>query len=234
METNPRKRKAEEQLSKGNKQVMSAIRSLITKKKMNVQRSRPEFKFIDTTAAISAATLWPLSQTTSTVVPVNLCTEGAGATNRVGRRIRMISFELHGSLSVAATTTGLAQQMKLELWYDNQTNGATPSGAAFYQSNVINSPRNLDNRDRFKKLKSFVFALGPATAANSSIASTQKINWYVRIPSKYGDTVYNGTNGGTIADINTGGLFLVANQDAFLGTATVTGNMYGRVRFTDV
>lgn len=215
-----------DQVAKNVKKVANTPRSFKTK------APKLEFKFIDTSATIAASTLYPLSGTTAVVVPLNICLEGSSAITRVGRRASMYSFELHGSLSAAATTVGLPQQMKLELWYDKQTNGATPTGAAIYQSNAINSPRNLDNRDRFKCLKSETWPLGPATTANGGLPSTKKLEWYLRWKKPL-ETTYNGGNTGGIADINTGGLFLVATQDAFLGTTTVTGIMYGRVRFQD-
>lgn len=191
-----------------------------------------ELKFIETTdtGVIPAGT--PATLLTGGFQPIllNGSIPGSGATNRIGRKIFMRSCLIRFACAAAATSTsGIVRCM---LVYDSQVNGT-----AFTDTDLlvpfdgtpnpfITSKNNLDNRDRFKVLMDKQFYLSGGTAVTDT---------NVRILMKYKrlehPVIYNAGTAGTVADINTGGLFFCSMCTN--GTAAPISRLDARVRFSD-
>lgn len=180
-----------------------------------------ELKAIDTDLS------WDNVSTTDRLECINLCTAGADIGNRVGREITMRSVQLRGYIvGNGAAPAGLV------FWaivYDRQSNGAAPSWEDIYTADTLEPQfRNLDNRKRFKVLGSSYVQV-PST---SSLETKQvPIEFYrkMRHPVEY-----NSTNGGTIADIQTGALWFMIRASEAVGDNDYSIEAWTRVRFTDM
>lgn len=172
---------------------------------------------------------------------LNACINGAELYQRVGRKIYMKSLHIRGIMnSTGVATPGLG---RIIVYYDSQPNAAVPTIQGLIQdSNVAagttaDSEINLINRQRFKILRDYDMILPSATAAANvgvgtimdPIYHTLNINWFIKLKGL--ETVYNATNGGTIADITSGAIGITAFVD---GNATNWAFAYSsRLRYYD-
>lgn len=162
----------------------------------------------------AGANLW------SQIIANNIILVGTSPTSRIGRKITMKSLYLR--YRVVPSTDPAPSSTRILVVYDKQTNGALPVVTDILQTNEYNAPNNLSNMDRFITLVDIITQL-PNSAQTVSGSEYRKINL---------DTVFNLINGGTVADINFGGVFIlcVPASGAVLNTTTI----YSRIRFTDV
>lgn len=191
--------------------------------------SSPEVKFIDTTVNANASDA-------GGVVLVNACIEGTDAINRIGRKIELTSVEYDLLWSNSLTNLGTAADyptasdtLRVSLVYDRQPNGAAAAYTDVYSAPAsIVAPfahRNINNLDRFEVLATdlvVISAGGP---------NAEKIHRYIK--TKH-DVRFNAGNAGTIADIQSGSLFIMfidQNTNTFL-ESTLVGSC--RVRFHDM
>lgn len=196
-----------------------------------------ELKVVDTGTAIYNC------DTTGDIRCVNLCTLGSDMTNRIGRKICLSSFQMRGYLRNAASVTGAAavvppSQCRWMLVWDTQPNGALPSITDILNSGSSTSQLNLNNRDRFRIIREKIWALDPyivSATASQSVATAVNQTKTVKVFKKLKDleVIFNSTNGGTIADIQTGALLSVwvGNSAASADGPEFVGSY--RVRFSD-
>lgn len=149
---------------------------------------------------------------------------GSDINNRVGRKILIKKVQLSGYIEVA----GLANDgnlCRLKLIYDKQTNKAIPLATDILNADDAISFNNLANRERFLTLWEKSYILGVSTTDNSTIAVKESIPVNL-------ETIFNSGNAGTVADIQTGSLYLIY---ATIGTAAnLPGiNVNTRVRYLD-
>lgn len=171
-------------------------------------------------------------------------TLGTDYTNRIGRKTLIRSIFIRGWVEpeIAATapiiTSAPAGLYRMIIFVDNQPNGATPTVADLLNSATPSAMLNLDNRDRFRIFKDKTYTHGPITSITAATVAqygadnvTKNVKVYMKTSI---ETVFDSTNGGTIADINSGALYMfwigetaasVNDGNAFLST---------RIRFTDL
>lgn len=200
-----------------------------------------EKKVFDIDSATYAA------NTTGSVTTLFIPTLGSDMTNRVGRKTTVKSLYVRGFLQVEASQStwtsplnSVPQQARLIIAIDMQPNGAAPAiSDVLKESTKTQSQLNINNRDRFKILSDKTYVLGGAiynTTATQAVASQNDQIKQIKIFKKLNlETIFNGTNGGTVADINSGSLFMLTlgnigagsgvDADFFLST---------RVRFVDI
>lgn len=194
----------------------------------------PERKFIDTAGAVYNVS------TTGSITLLNGLTQGTDANKRVGRKITMTSCFIRGYVSSELSTTytadinAISQLARCIIIYDSETNGATPVITDFLVTATSYEQLNIDNRDRFTVLMDKQWAIGPmSTTATVALASNQTFPVKKYIKMKH-PVIYNSTNGGTVADINTGALWMVWIGNVAAGTGTdANGRVSVRVRFSD-
>lgn len=156
------------------------------------------------------------------VVLLNGLATGDDFNSRDGRQIRMKSIQLNMKFNLHASATATVVRVLLVL--DTQPNAAvaTLSGILDVGSAAtVVAFRNLNNRKRFIILRDWVVKV------NTNLPEITR-EYYHTLDAK---TVYNATNGGTIADIETNSLSLWLASDEATNTPTVTYN--SRVRFID-
>lgn len=137
----------------------------------------------------------------------------------------MRSVQIRGYLYPNGAAVG--QVVFWSVVYDRQTNAAAPTWADVYTSDDIEpNLRNLNNRKRFKILGSGYI---PMPKAGADVARVP-IEFYRKLKHP---VEYNSTNGGTVADITTGGLFFMIRADVALGADDESIAAWSRVRFAD-
>lgn len=182
-----------------------------------------------------------VSATNPRFVICNELAQGSGASQRVGRQVKMQSFHSRFYFSSRNPDGEVA---RVSVFWDMQHNAgetliSSPNlifqDAASFVSDVFGF-RNLSNTKRFIMLYDKAFLIQPQAIFRET--STQAPNhgrWIeINIPLK-GQTVnYEGT-GGTIAEIATGALYMLFQFQGGIGPTTqalVQGTT--RVRFSDV
>jgi len=172
--------------------------------------SSSELKVADLTVANYVA------DTTGAVTLLAVPVLGSDMTNRIGRKIKLKSVYIRGLLqreSTAVDTVHDACLCRLMLVYDKQPNGAAPAITDILVTASSISQLNLNNRDRFQILKDKQWVVGPYwtnTVATQSFGIADRVCYPVKIYQKLDlEMIFNSTNGGTIADVNSGAFYLV-------------------------
>lgn len=175
-----------------------------------------EYKSLDN-AQIDAATPANSNAFTTPVV-LNAMLQGTTVGTRIGRKATFRSFQYRMHFSGSTGASGNANAMRVLCVFDKQPNGALAAVTDILITNTFVSPLNLNNSDRFIVISDKVHQAvsnGPTTGECYKKMSLE--------------TMY-GTNAGTIADINSGAILIMVAQT---GAASVTYNLYPRLRFTD-
>lgn len=168
---------------------------------------------------------------------------GADFNNRIGRKITVKSIYIKGNVKLAAAAAPQtdvdvgASQCRMILLWDMQPNGVVPAVTDVLVTAVPSSHLNLNNRDRFKIIKDKMFEFDPFIVVN---VATQAVNCFNRTIHQIKtykklnqEVIFNSTNGGTIADINTGALYMLWVGSFGPGTKAASATLSTRVRYTD-
>ena len=148
---------------------------------------------------------------------------GTGAYQRIGNKVTMkslywsVAFGLN-SLEVDPTVDAAVNNVPVRMMivYDKQTNGVLPAvgdllsgftglGNATARTIDVNSPNNLNNRDRFIVLADKRFILQTGGPSSRYIKKYKRLN--TSVAYKSGATV------GDVSDITSGGLYFLAYRD---------------------
>lgn len=205
-------------------------------------RERKAYDFGGGVPGVGAAT--PSQVTTaSTRVPIFIPVQGSDMFQRIGRRVTIRSIQVRGSMYLEQSSTlavgqTVQQDGKVMLIYDSQPNGTLASAADIWS--VAGTPfsfMNLNNRDRFKVLRSECYTFDPiiissvATQAVACLNNTSfDFDWYIKCNL---EVTFNGTNAGTVADIATGCLILAFIGSGGAAPTDVNALWVSRVRYTD-
>lgn len=174
-----------------------------------------EFKVLDVT----------VNQTIDTSADfflLNGAQKGDNIDSRDGRSLRVKSLQLDINLFQDASSS--ASQTRLVLFIDKQANSAVPAFADIFQSNIFTmlTPRNLDNRKRFVILKEW--SISQTLGTNNIVRK----KYYKKMDMK---TIYDDSDAGTIADIATNSLYLMAISTESINSPAL--KVYSRIRFID-
>lgn len=185
----------------------------------------PEIKNVDT----NFLDVQPSS--TGAVTLLNGMTQGTTTVTRIGQKIEMTSCQIKGlyynnitDLGNISGTPG-CDLLQCSLVYDKQSNGAAPSWSdIFTDSTAINAPtgaRNVNNLDRFVVLKTFHVLISQAGP------NAEYFEHY--IPMNH-DVRYNTGTAGTVADIQTGALYLAYSNSNPIASVATSGMIVSNVR----
>lgn len=161
----------------------------------------------------------------TTPLLLNPCAQGDTSSTRSGRQLELKSLYMRYVWALATTSTG-GSKLRICIVYDKQANAAAPLVTDIFQTDNHISPNNLGNSQRFIML---VDELTEPVAAGTSFSVSGVI--YRKL--KNAITQFNSSTTGTIADINSGSLYLLASQSTNVLTTAPTFAIYSRVRFTD-
>lgn len=181
--------------------------------------------------------------TTGSITLLAVPTLGSDYTNRVGRKIRITSAYIKGYVYTEASTQSAAvnstsQAARMMLVCDLQPNGSAPAITDILTTADPSSHLNLNNRDRFLILKDKNFVFDPlylSTTATQSYATASNQIKFLKVYKKLNmETIFNATNGGSIADITSGALYMVWIGSRAAGAADVNAVIATRVRYYDI
>lgn len=179
--------------------------------------------------------------TTGSITLLNVPTLGTDMTNRIGRKIILRSVYIRGILRTSGSfnMTTISQQSQLArmlLVWDTQPNGSSPAITDILKAASATSQLNIDSRDRFKVLCDKQFAMGPFvidTVNHYGLTSNQQAYAVKKYKKLYLETIFNSTNGGSIADITTGALWMVWVGSQPAGNDDCIATVTSRLRFSD-
>lgn len=169
---------------------------------------------------------------------------GSDYTQRIGRKTKLKTLYIRGFVtSEAARTSGstgsnAAQQVRLIVLLDNQPNAAVPAVLDLLNSADPSSQLNLNNRDRFRVIKDKLYAFDPyivQTTASQAVASASRQIYNMKVFKKMDiEVIFNATNGGTIADITSGALYMFWIGSSAPGAGIdANATISSRVRYVD-
>lgn len=187
--------------------------------------SSREKKFIDSSFTLSlpfGATTWVAPAPASLV---NGLVPGSAATQRIGRRVTFRSIYIRGKLAFGASVTNSCQARYLVV-YDKQSNATAFNTTDLLLNDDYLSPNNISNKDRF-------VVLADKVTASVDAAQTKQISFkcYKKIRL---DTMYNTGTAGTIGDITSGAIYVIAAQSGGAGVANPSMQFQVRLRYDDV
>lgn len=171
-------------------------------------------------------------------------TPGSDYTNRIGRKTLIKSVYVRGIVTCELADqdgpvvgTSGAQLGRMIIFADMQPNGAAPLVTDILTGASSVSQLNLNNRDRFKIYCDKVFAINAYaynTTAQTAVASLSNSYAVKKFKSINLETIYNAGTAGTIADIQSGALYMLTIGNRAAGTDDCTAALSTRVRFIDL
>lgn len=209
-------------------------------------RSVGELKGMDT--FLTYAPVLASTGTNGGILPTNLIQTGTGSWNRIGRKVCLKSLRLQGTascthvLNAASDLDGNVLRM-IVVWDKQPSGGAEPLFSDIFgqtsQAGVENtswySPPKYDTMMRFTVLKEFsINSNAEATPSATNYTMNEfHVDEYVRLPNL--ESNYSGQSSPmTIADINSGALYVIARAKTASATNTQwVVELNARIRYTD-
>lgn len=192
----------------------------VAKLEKQVRLQKDEWKSVETYlagAAVTAGTFYLLNGTT----------QGDGINQREGRQIYVQSVQCNFRAEWNSAAATSPATYRVILFMDKQSNGAAPAVGDLLDTSTAlacDALRNLNNRKRFKILLDRRYAMSPTGASNSAIVDS----FYLK---KFITTQYNAGTAGTVADISSNSIYLLATSDEAVNGPNNSGHI--RVRFTE-
>ena len=199
----------------------------------------PELKYID------ASTVGTVIDESGNITLLNGLLTGTSATSRVGMRIQMRSVHLKYMINGPvytnpASTSPMAQTVRIMLVLDMQPNGATFALSDLLEDTTpgigIVSSLYMANAARFKvlydKRVTVTAAIVTASAAEVQFAENKTVydETYLKLSH---EVHYANSNNGDITDMRTGALFLVTLCDTAAALTQPLITSYVRLRYHD-
>lgn len=185
----------------------------------NTVRGGPEKKNVDNTELLTV----PIAGTA--VLSTNLCLLATGTTanQRVGRKVKLVSFDCRWTATLAPTSVG-GSPLRIKVVYDKQSNGTSSTAAQILQADSFTSPNNLDNADRFITIAD-IYTEPLSVNNNFSICG----HIHKRIDLEQMNTGAAANPAGVL----TGGVQMFIWQNSAITVAAPAFNYVSRIRFVD-
>lgn len=206
-----------------------------------------ELKGMDT--VVSWANVADTTNTNANTEVLNLIQTGTGSWNRIGRKVCLKSIRVMGYTECYIVTTGAGSDLygnvlRLCLVWDKQPSGAAiPTFDDIFQyttqagteATSFFSPPAFDTMDRFRVIKDWSINCFPESTPSAGNVAIYRhhVDEYVPLPNL--DVNYSGQSTPmTIADINTGALYLIGRALTNDATSTNFAAYFNcRIRYVD-
>ena len=166
--------------------------------------------------------------TTGTITALNIVAQGDALTQRTGSRYTQLGLQIRGYVQ-SGTATTITMTAFLIVW-DRQPQGALPAITDILDTADSRSFQRADNRDRFHVLLRRDYVLmGPAGTPTS--ASIKNVDEFIKFRRQ--TVLAGGDTTGVVANMKTGGLYLVTVGVAPAGATAGTMNARFRLHFAD-
>lgn len=188
-----------------------------------------EKKFLDT-----SVTLFVTGVNTGSITLLNGISQGTTSSTRIGSRIEIKSVQFRGNFQSGTVATGVTP-LRVKIIYDKESNGAAPNVTDIMAQDSIDGLNNLNTAGRFITVFDQTWQPYTGIGAGSlgpGAAQAQILDGYVKcnLPTKY-----NGGNAGTVADISSGSLYVLAwSNGVTFGSTGFDGSGHFRIRYTDI
>lgn len=171
---------------------------------------------------------------------LNAMINGSELYQRVGRKTYMKSLHIRGWFDATNAAAIPPDVIRMIVFYDSQPNAAASAVTDLLQNSnaaaatTVFSGLNLVNRERFKILRDQVHTFPQSIAVAGEYQNVPDtsgifaINEFIKLKGL--ESVYNGTNGGTSADITSGALWIVTISQH---STDWTFNFQSRLRYYD-
>lgn len=181
----------------------------------------PEVKYNDIGQVPTAST------TTTLFTLMNALTLGtSNSANRIGAKVQCRGLEIRWACNEPAAPDN-AVNMRIGLLIDFQANGAAPAAADIWNvaasGAVVFNHRNMNFTERFKILKDEIVslsALGPGVASGVWHIPCDVVTKYI-------------SNTGTVADIETGAIYLYSMSDEAAAATNPLFTFTARYKYID-
>jgi len=187
-------------------------------------RSTVEPGYVDLAAAAYAL------DTTGSITLLNTVPQGAGQSQRVGKRIALKSLQCHGSVYNGSTAT-ISDTMYM-IVYDKRPTGVLPAITDILTSANPRAFNNDVNSGRFRIMKRVDEVLVGSAANQYTARSAIDADWY--LPLNGLPQVFKAAGTGAIGDIEEGAIYLVTVGGVAAGTGASVASVGFRVRYIDV
>lgn len=166
----------------------------------------------------------PLTASFGNPVHLTPIPQGPGASERLGRGIRIKSVQIRLNTRATGGAAGQPSQIRYAIVYDRQANGTQPLATDIWSGGQFQSMMNLGQSERY------VILIDRITDSQQSSSQPISDKAYVKCDL---DQVWSGALG-SAANCNTGTiwLFMANNSDIAVGQASVV-DYSTRVRYTD-
>lgn len=200
--------------------------------RFNNPRGNNEMKFLDTLrATVAVSNTGTITNDTVCVIPQNATESG-----RIGRKVTIKRIHIKGQyiLNTSSTVATGWNKVRVIVYVDKQSNGATATVADLLDSTTVNSFRNLQNSSRFvfihdKTYSKNIMAGGGVTGSLEGWenASHLSINKRCNIVMEYDDSAATGALT-TIRSNNIGIMCITSEATPAMSIAYTV-----RVRYSD-
>jgi len=200
-------------------------------KKMTMYRApKPESHYVDIPSVLST---W-VNDAPNQVWLLNTVPQGAGITQRTGKRIRLVGLQVRGSIWASSNTSSTYVDCSMLIVYDKRPTGALPLQTDILTTSDCKGFMNDNNTGRFRILRRVDFVLSGNTApASINLTNAVKsLDTYVSLKGL--TTVFESAGTGGIGDIDMGALYFVPlSSRNTAGSLAPSSDLSFRVRFTD-
>jgi len=172
-----------------------------------------EIHYLDTTNSSNVST-------TSTLVLLNGTTTGDTATTRTGQSIRMNALDINAYL--LGNSTAQQESVRILIVFDRQPNGAAYTSTGLLNVDNTISMYTVGGQNRYIVYSDEMYAISNGGPTNVHFSKRIQLNQH---------TEYNTGSAGTVADINSGSLYLQFVSDQ--GTNYPILAYYCRLWFVD-
>ena len=167
--------------------------------------------------------------TTGSVTLLNTIPQGAGTSERVGRRIALKGLQCRGRMENNSTAT--ANDVAYLIVYDKRPEGTVPVVTDILETASSASMNNNDTSSRFRILKRVDNVLiGNSTTLTDGYQ--KGADWY--LPLRGMQQTFNSAGTGAIGDIQEGALYLVTVGNKAAGTTAANLVVGFRTTYNDI
>lgn len=167
---------------------------------------------------------------TGSIVLLNTVPQGAGVSQRIGKRIALKSLQCRGNW--ANGTTAVLNDCALLIVYDKRPTGALPAITDILVTANARSFNNDTNSGRFMILKRTDASLLGTPSATGPDRSIKSGDFFLNLRGL--PEVFKAAGTGAIGDIEQGALYLVTVGTSAAGTAAAGAALGFRLRYVDV
>lgn len=179
---------------------------------------RTEFKTTESISSIAFDSASPTVTLLNGVVP------GLDDDQRIGRKITLRSLQTLGTIFNGSS--GVDQVVRIAVVLDKTPGGVLPSYSNIFSSSGVDSMRNLDFRSRFQILSDQHIVVN----TKGQYGDAHPVQSYRKM---FTPTIYNAGVAGTVADIESGALYLVTQGNVTGANVFATLSIAHRVRYID-